>query len=87
MATAKAIAGASRLKLIRFGHSRRGAFDEVSIGLYAVRCLDEIDDGSLSLALCRLDGCIGVEGNAHPAHSSKKSIASSLAAMREDPPG
>jgi len=32
-----------------------GAFDDINIGLYAVRELDEIDDGRLSDPVCKLD--------------------------------
>ena len=32
-----------------------GAYDNVRIGLYAVRNLDEFDDGRLSLRICILD--------------------------------
>jgi hypothetical protein len=32
-----------------------GAFDDVKIGLYAIRNLDELDGGRLSCRLCRLD--------------------------------
>jgi hypothetical protein len=35
-----------------------GAFSNISIGLYAARELDEVDDGRLSLPLCRLNNAL-----------------------------
>ena len=37
---------------------RNGAFNDVSIGLYAVRNLEEIGKGSLSTALCVIDNAL-----------------------------